>query len=100
MVLLWLVLILTAIIVVLYETDALMPGANATNKESEFLCVTIMELESLAGVFFALRLFKFKKIHQSLISEKAPALLKFGVLRLLVLEMPMLVLTSQTKFRP
>lgn len=83
-------LVLAAIIVVLYETNILTSGGIALNKESEFLNVTIMELATLGCVVLALRLFKFKQIHQSLVAEKAPALLKFGALRLALLELPML----------
>ena len=57
------------------------------------MLLTIMELATLACVFLALKFFKFKQIHQSLITEKAPALLKYGSLRLLLLELPMLTNT-------
>ena len=90
MALFWTLLVLAAIVVVIYEADVIVPGAEAVNKESEFISLTIMELASLAAVFLALRLFKFKQIHQSLVTEKAPALLKFGLLRLVLLEVPML----------
>ena len=86
-------LCLAVIVVVLYETNILTPGENALNKESEFLGVAIMELATLGCVFLGLRLFKFKQIHQSLVTEKAPALMKFGTIRLLLLELPMLVNT-------
>ena len=52
--------------------------------------MAIMEVATLACVFLALRLFKFKQIHQALVTEKAPALLKFGIIRLMLLELPML----------
>lgn len=83
-------LALTLIVVVLYETDVLPAGMNALNKEVEFMLLTIMELSTFGSVFLALKFFKFKQIHQSLITEKASALLKYGSLRLLLLELPML----------
>ena len=55
--------------------------------------MAIMELASLAAAFFGLRLFKFGKIHQELVSRKEPAMLKWGILRLLILEVPMVVNT-------
>ena len=84
------ILLVTAIIVVVYETNILSPGGNVLSKESEFINVAIMEVATLACVFLALRLFKFKQIHQALVTEKAPALLKFGIIRLMLLELPML----------
>jgi len=84
------ILLVTAIIVVVYETNILSPGGNVLSKESEFINVAIMEVATLACVFLALRLFKFKQIHQALVTEKAPALLKFGLIRLMLLELPML----------
>ena len=84
------ILLVTAIIVVVYETNILSPGGNVLSKESEFINVAIMEVATLACVFLALRLFKFKQIHQALVTEKAPALLKFGIIRLILLELPML----------
>ena len=83
-------LALTLIVVVLYETDILSAGRNALDKNAEFMQLTIMELATLGCVVLALRLFKFKEIHQSLINDKAPALLKFGMFRLMLLELPML----------
>ena len=83
-------LCLAVIVVVLYETNILTPGEQALNNESEFLCVTFMELATLGCAFLGLRLFKFKSIHKSLVTEKAPALMKFGGIRLLMLELPML----------
>ena len=84
------ILVLAAIIVVVYETNILSHGGNVLSKESEFINVAIMEVATLACVFLALRLFKFKQIHQALVTEKAPALLKFGIIRLILLELPML----------
>ena len=85
------VLVLT--IVCLYETEVVVPGVLATDKQSEFLMTFLMELMTLGCAFLALRLFKFEKIHQELITEKAVALKKWGLLRLLVLEVQMVVNT-------
>ena len=83
-------LVLALLAVVLYETDTLLPGALADDKQSEFISTAIMEFVSLAGVFLALRLFRFRKIHEELVTRKAPALQKWGLLRLAILEVPML----------
>ena len=84
------ILVLALMTVVLYETETLLPGALTDDKQSEFIITAIMELVSLAGVFLALRLFRFCKIHEALITRKAPELLKWGLLRLALLEVPML----------
>ena len=52
-----------------------------------------MELSTLAMAFLGLRLFKFPMIHTQLVTEKEPAMLKWGLLRLFVLEVPMIVNT-------
>ena len=78
------------LMVVLYETDVLEAGVLADSKQTEFIATTTMEITTLAGVFLALRLFKFRAIHQNLMSQKAPALLKWGLLRLVLLEGQML----------
>ena len=84
-----LLLVVTVGIIVLYESDILESGALADSKQTEFLAMTGMELSSLAAAFLGLRLFKFKKIHDALVTQKEPALLKWGMLRLLILEVPM-----------
>lgn len=78
------------LMLVLYETDILEAGVLADSKQTEFIATTTMEITTLAGVFLALRLFKFRAIHQNLVSQKAPALLKWGLLRLVLLEGQML----------
>ena len=80
-------------IVALYELDAMASGTLATDKQTEFVAMTTMELISLAAAFLGLRLFKFHKIHAELVTRKEPAMLKWGVLRLLILEVPMVVNT-------
>jgi hypothetical protein len=79
--------------VLLYELDVMESGALADSKQTEFMAMSTMELVTLASAFLGLRLFKFKKIHQDLVSRKEPALMQWGILRLLVLEVPMVVNT-------
>lgn len=79
--------------VLLYELDVMESGVLADSKQTEFMAMSTMELVSLGAAFLGLRLFKFKKIHQDLVSRKEPALMQWGILRLLVLEVPMVVNT-------
>ena len=93
-VLLWTVLALALIVVVLFETDVLMFGYYAgSGEQAEFLLTTMMELLTLAVIPLALKLFKFPRVHTDLVSRKAEALRKWGLLRLLMLLVPLLVNT-------
>ena len=80
-------------IVALFELGAMVSGTLAADKQTEFIAMTTMELTSLAAAFLGLRLFKFRKIHAELVTRKEPAMLKWGVLRLLILEVPMVINT-------
>ena len=52
-----------------------------------------MEVLTLAGVWLALRLLHFQKVHADLMQRKEAALGKWATLRLLLLELPMVVNT-------
>ena len=85
-----LLLTLSVAIVVLYETETLVPGLLADDKQTEFIFAFIMELLSLGAAFLGLRLFKFAFVHDELIAHPEPAMWKWGLIRLLILEVPML----------
>lgn len=76
-------------IVALYEFGVLEYGVLADSKQTEFVAMTGMELTTLVAAFLGLRLFKFPKIHADLVTRKEPAMLMWGMLRLSVLEVPM-----------
>jgi hypothetical protein len=80
---------ITVVLVVLFETDVLPSGLMATEKQTEFLLTTLMELLTLASVYMALRLFKFDKVHQELVTRKADGLRRWGLIRLAILLLPM-----------
>jgi hypothetical protein len=88
-----LLVVVALAIVLLYECGVLESGRLADSKQTEFVAMSGMELSTLVAAFLGLRLFKFGKIHAELIARKEPALLKWGMLRLLVLEAPMVVNT-------
>ena len=79
---------ITVVLVVLFETDVLPSGLMATEKQTEFLLTTLMELLTLASVYMALRLFKFDKVHQELVTRKADGLRRWGLIRLAILLLP------------
>ena len=80
-------------IVLINECGVVESGALADSKQTEFAAMTVMELTSLAAAFLGLRLFKFKKIHQDLVNRKESAMKQWGLLRLLILEVPMVINT-------
>ena len=87
-------IVLALIFVVLFELDVLPVGTQALDKQSEFVFVAVMELVTLAAAFVGLRLlFKFKAIHQDLITRREKAMWKWGMTRLLILEAPMVINT-------
>jgi hypothetical protein len=55
------------------------------SRDTLFAVQTVVILLSLALVPLALRLFKFRRIHDDLVARKAQALKKWGTLRLLML---------------
>ena len=72
------------------QSDILVSGMLAGAHQSEFLWTTLMELATLGCAFLALRLFKFDRVHRALNEQKAVALKKWGLLRLLLLFLPLL----------
>lgn len=85
--------ILAVIIIVLYETECLMPG-NLPDPTVNFLAGTVMVLLTIGSIPFALYMFRIPKIHRQLTddAQKAPQrLLFFGMLRMMMLAVPMVV---------
>jgi hypothetical protein len=83
-------ILLPILIVLLFETEVLMPGTAAGRTQAEFVLTVIMELVTLADAWLALRLFKMGIIRSDLQRRKEVALLKWGTLRIFLLDMPML----------
>ena len=84
------IILLALLLVLLFETGVMESGRLAGSNQSEFIATAAMELLSLGGAFLGLRLFKFSAIHQQLRAQQSPALLRFGLLRLAVIGIPML----------
>ena len=82
-------LALAALIVTVFETGALEQGTAVGNSQVEFVITVVMELLTLGQIWFALRLFKIRQIRQDLVSRKEFALRKWGVLRLELLDIPL-----------
>ena len=86
-------IVIALVFIVLFETDTLPVGVKADDKQSEFVLTALMEILSLGAAFLGLRLFKFKPIHNDLVNRKATAMWKWGMTRLIILEVPMVINT-------
>ena len=84
--------VITALVLVfLFESNILLEGTFTNSKTNEFIVVTCMEMITLCTIPLALRLFKFKRINQSLKEGGTQALLKWGSIRIMLLVVPMLL---------
>lgn len=86
-------IVMALVIIVLFETGELPVGVMAADKQSEFVLTALMEILSLGAAFLGLRLFKFQAIHRDLVSRNEPAMWKWGMTRLLILQVPMVINT-------
>ena len=98
----WGLLGISVLLAVLFECEVLPAGVStvtvtgtetSTSATVEFLCRFTMEVVTLLGIWLSLRLFKFQRVHADLMTRKEEALKKWGVIRLLLLEVPMLLNT-------
>lgn len=98
----WGLLGISVLLAVLFECEVLPAGVStvtvtgsetSTSATVEFLCRFTMEVVTLLGIWMSLRLFKFQRVHADLMPRKEEALKKWGVIRLLLLEVPMLLNT-------
>lgn len=81
--------ILVVVMAVLFEFDVLPSGILEPEKKTEYLVAIVLEIATICVIPLALRLFKFGKIHRSLVKGKEKALARWGTLRLLLLCVPL-----------
>ncbi len=84
-------IIVSLLMVALYETEVLEPIQLATGKMLDFVVAVIMEFVTIAVIPLALKLFSMKAIRRKLVAGKGDALLVWGTARLNMLCLPMLV---------
>lgn len=90
----WMPIVVSLLLVALFEMDILETGLLSEDKSSEFVMASVMELTTICFIPLALYLFRFKKIHNQLCSEKKEHYLqKWGTYRLALLCIPMVVNT-------
>ncbi len=90
----WLMSVIFSIIfVILGENDLMANGIMHDNSVTEFTVTMLMEIVTIGAIPLALRLFKFRKIHNNLTSDQTEnhqQLLLYGVLRIDMLHIPMI----------
>lgn len=86
-------IIIALVLVVLYETEIVFPGALADDGRSSFALLTIMELYTVGVIPFSLYMFKIPKVHHALVSSPAKSLLVYGRIRLVMLGFGLMVNT-------
>ena len=87
---LWGMIFAAGVIILIYEASLSQSGTLADKKQIEFIAAVGMELIALGSIPLALRLFKFKKIANDLVNRKEHALLVWGMLRMLMLCVPVI----------
>lgn len=93
MTLFWSGIVVAVLLAVLFETGLLPKAEWQTFASQEVMTRMTMELVALAMIPLSLYMFKFGHIHNDLLKRKEKALLCWGVLRLLMLLLPMVVNT-------
>ena len=89
----WGCIVLAVLLAVLFETELLPKAVWQEYASQEVMTRMIMELVTLAMIPLSLYLFKFGHVHADLLKRKEKALNLWGVLRLLMLLVPMIVNT-------
>lgn len=88
-----LILLVTLLLVLVFESELLLPGFILVESKVDFVIKYIMELMTIIIIPLSLRLFKFKSVERKLATKKQLALLRWGVLRIIMLGIPMIINT-------
>lgn len=88
-------IIVAAAIITLFESGLLTTGTlydgTPESNHTAFVVSCIMEAMTIIAIPLALKLFSLKSIKQQLQEKKEAALLKFGIIRMLMLLVPLVV---------
>jgi hypothetical protein len=82
------------VLVVMYETELIPPGALNLSNEMWFIILTVMELVTIVVIPAALYLFKMKRVKAALKATPIPAMKRYGLMRLLMLGFPLVANTD------
>ncbi len=89
----WFVLVVTLLLVLLYETELLEPTDLPSDVNLMFFLQIVMEMVTIVAIPVALKLFSLKAVRAKLVKGKGAALLSWGTARLNMLCLPMLINT-------
>jgi hypothetical protein len=87
-------IVIALLLVVLYETEVILPGSIRMDANLNFLVLSLMEILMLAVIPAALYLFKMKRVHNQLIANPVSSMRRYGILRLLMLGVPLVANTD------
>ncbi len=90
---LWISVVVSLVVVVLYENNVLLPGCLAGNAGAEFVLTTIMEIVTICLIPLSMRLYRFASIHRRIIEGTRGQWLFLGTVRMMMLCVPMVVNT-------
>lgn len=81
----WAPIAISVMFVVLYECNMLLPGGLEMDDQGHYIMLAIVELITLAVIPLCLYLFRTKGIRRQLSQQPTQSLMRFGILRLIIL---------------
>lgn len=81
------------VLIALFENGVLLPGERAGLTVEEFYVLSAMELLAIVVVPTALYLFRISAVKRKLVTERETALLRLGLVRILMMALPMMANT-------
>lgn len=87
----WVMVGVCLLIVVLYETEVLLPLEQFDNPQLEFFLQVVMEFASIIVIPVALKLFSIPSVRHRLLEHKGSALITWGTARIQMLCVPMTI---------
>lgn len=89
--LIWLSVVITLALVILFETGMLTPGSLADDAATLFMATAVMELLSLALVPLAIGMFRMPFVRRRIVSPNYKGYLRWSVFRIGILAFLMLL---------
>lgn len=87
-------ILISIVMVVLFETETLLPGYCQGDTGAAFIILSMMEVLTICAIPLSLRLFKFKKVRASITGpESHRGLLAWGSFRMMLVCVPMMANT-------
>lgn len=81
------------VLIALFENGVLLPGERAGLTVEEFYVLSAMELLAIVVVPTALYLFRISAVKRKLVTGRETALLRLGLVRILMMALPMMANT-------